>query len=154
MTEVAVVIGTYAGADHLPECVRSLTAQTHMPEEIVVVDASSERRHRRDRRRARARVRSSSQTTGSAFLYNHGAEQVTAPYVLLSNVDVSYDERCIELLAGALDADEQRFAADARQLDWDGARLVHGLTTLRRGAPLPRVLPRASPRSLCRTPTR
>jgi GT2 family glycosyltransferase len=132
MTEVAVVVGTYAGAAHLSECMRSLTAQTHMPEEIVVVDASSEDGTPEIAAELGARP-FVLPNKGLGALYNYGAEQVTAPYVLFSNVDVSYDERCIELLAGALDADEQRFAADARQLDWDGAGLVHGLTTLRRG---------------------
>jgi GT2 family glycosyltransferase len=132
MTEVAVVVGTYAGAAYLPECLRSLKAQTHAPAEIIVVDASSEDGtvELAVELGARALVTANK---GLGHLYNRGAEAVTAPYVLLSNVDVSYDDRCIELLCAALDADERRFAADARQLDWDGARLVHGLTTLRRG---------------------
>ena len=37
-----MVVGTYAGAAHLPECLRSLKTQTHAPSEIIVVDASSE----------------------------------------------------------------------------------------------------------------
>lgn len=140
MTDVAVVVGTYAGAAHLPECLRSLQAQTHAPTEILVVDASSEdgTAELAVELGARALV---TPNNGLGHLYNRGAEAVTAPYTLFSNVDVSYDDRCIELLCGALDADECRFAADARQLDWDGARLVHGLTTLRRGRLLHEFLP-------------
>jgi GT2 family glycosyltransferase len=132
MTDVAVVIGTYAGAAHLPECVRSLRAQTQPPAEIVVVDASSDdgTAEIATELGARAFVMPN---RGLGFLYNRGAEAASAPYLLLSNVDVSYDASCVAMLAAALDADERRFAADARQLDWDGARLVHGLTTLRRG---------------------
>jgi GT2 family glycosyltransferase len=132
MTEVAVVVGSYAGATHLTECLRSLRAQTHAPEEIVVVDASSADGTTEIAAELGARA-FVLPNNGLGSLYNRGAQAVTAPYVLFSNVDVSYDERCIELLAGALDADERRFAADPRQLDWNGARLVHGLTTLRRG---------------------
>jgi GT2 family glycosyltransferase len=132
MTEVAAVIGTYAGAVHLPECLRSLHAQTLPPAEIVVVDASS----------GDATVEIATElgaqalvvaNRGLGFLYNRGAEAASAPYLLLSNVDVSYDPSCIAMLVEALDADETRFAADARQLDWEGVRLVHGHTTLRRG---------------------
>lgn len=132
MTEVAAVIGSYAGAPHLGECLRSLQTQTHPPVEIIVVDASSEDTtvEIATELGARALVVAN---RGLGFLYNRGVEATSSPYLLLSNVDVSYDAHCIELLAEALDADEIRFAADARQLDWAGAQLVHGRTTLRRG---------------------
>jgi GT2 family glycosyltransferase len=140
MTEVAVVVGTYAGAAHLPECLRSLRAQTHAPAEIIVVDASSEdgTAELAVELGARALV---TPNNGLGHLYNRGADAVNAPYMLFSNVDVSYDDRCVEFLCDALDADERRFAADARQLDWDGGRLVHGLTTLRRGRFLHELFP-------------
>jgi GT2 family glycosyltransferase len=132
MTDVTAVIGSYTGASHLRECLRSLHAQTRPPAEVVVVDASSgdETVEIATELGARALV---VPNRGLGFLYNRGAEAASSPYLLLSNVDVSYDARCVELLADALDADESRFAADARQLGWAGAQLVHGRTTLRRG---------------------
>jgi GT2 family glycosyltransferase len=140
MIDVAVVIGTYEGADHVTECLRSLQAQTHRPTEIVVVDASSN-----DGTVEIAQELGASAlvvpNNGLGFLYNRGAENASAPYLLLSNVDVSYDATCIERLVEALNADESRFGADARQLDWDGAELVHGLTTLRRGPLLRQYFP-------------
>jgi GT2 family glycosyltransferase len=132
MTDVAVVIGTYAGAAHLPECVRSLRAQTQAPVEILVVDASSDDGTVEIATELGAEV-IVMPNRGLSRLYNRGADAAASPYILFSNVDVSYDARCIELLAAALDADESRFAADARQLDWEGVHLVHGRTTLRRG---------------------
>ena len=140
MKDVAVVIGTYEGADHLAECLRSLRAQTLAPAEIVIVDASS------NDGTVEIAGNLGAQTlvlpnNGLGFLYNRGAEQASAPYLLLSNVDVSYDASCIERLVEALEADESRFAADARQLDWEGVRLVHGLTTLRRGPLLHQYFP-------------
>jgi GT2 family glycosyltransferase len=132
MTEVAVVIGSYAGATHLRECLQSLRVQTLLPAEVIVVDASSDDGtvEIATELGARALV---VPNRGLGFLYNRGAEAASAPYLLLSNVDVSYDPSCIAMLADALDADESCFAADARQLDWEGVRLVHGRTTLRRG---------------------
>ncbi len=132
MPEIAAVVGSYAGEAHLTECLHSLRAQTVPPAELVVVDASSGDRSAEVAERSGARFLVVP-NRGLGFLYNRGVQAVSAPFVLLSNVDVSYDARCVELLADALDADESRFAADARQLDWAGARLVHGRTTLRRG---------------------
>jgi N-acetylglucosaminyl-diphospho-decaprenol L-rhamnosyltransferase len=140
MTDVAVVVGTYSGALHLAECLRSLQAQALSPAEIVVVDASSA-----DGTVELATALSARTLVvpnrGLGFLYNRGVEATSAPYVLFSNVDVSYDPQCVAELAGALDADERRFAADARQLDWSGTQLVHGQTTLRRGSLLGEYLP-------------
>ncbi|HEY5057533.1 MAG TPA: glycosyltransferase family 2 protein [Gaiellaceae bacterium] len=140
MPDVAAVVGSYAGEAHLPECLRSLRAQSVPPAELVVVDASSGDRSGEIAEREGARflvVRN----RGLGFLYNRGVEAVSAPFVLLSNVDVSYDERCLELLADALEANDRAFAADACQLGWDGTTLVHGYTTLRRGRMLREYFP-------------
>ena len=140
MPEIAAVVGSYEGEPHLPECLRSLRAQTVPPAELVVVDASSGDGSAEIAERSGARFLAVP-NRGLGFLYNRGVEAVSAPYVLLSNVDVSYDEGCLELLAGALDADPRAFAADARQLDWEGTSVVHGHTTLRRGRLLHEYLP-------------
>jgi N-acetylglucosaminyl-diphospho-decaprenol L-rhamnosyltransferase len=138
MGEVAAVIGNYEGERHLPDCLDSLAAQSHAPVETIVVDAGS-----RDRSAEIAAARGARVLTvpnrGLGSLYNAGARTASAPYVLLSNNDVAYDRRCLELLAAALDEDERRFAADPVQVDWSGERLVHARTVLRRG-PLLRVL--------------
>ncbi|MBX6370503.1 MAG: glycosyltransferase, partial [Rhodospirillales bacterium] len=78
---------------------------------------------------------------GLGFLYNRGAEAVTAEFILLSNPDVSFAPDCVELLARELDADETLFAADPRQDAWDGVALVHARATLRRGRLLRELLP-------------
>jgi GT2 family glycosyltransferase len=140
MADVSAVIGNYAGESHLPACVESLRRQTLPLAEIVVVDASSPDRSAEVARRLAEHVLIVP-NRGLGFLYNRGVEIASAPYILLSNVDVSYDERCVELLAAALGADERRFAADARQLDWEGERVVHAWTQLRRGRLLREYVP-------------
>ena len=140
MTEIAAVIGSYMGEPHLPECLRSLRAQTDRPVETIVVDASSGDRSREVAEAGGAHFLAVP-NRGLGFLYNRGLEALSAPYVLLSNVDVSYDARCLERLAAALDDDPAAFAADARQLDWTGTTLVHGRATLRRGRLLHEYLP-------------
>ena len=70
---------------------------------------------------------------GLGHLYNVGARSASSDYVFLANNDIALEKECLELLAAALDEDESRFAADALQLSWDGARTIHDETTLRRG---------------------
>ena len=43
---------------------------------------------------------------GLGHLYNEGAGATAAEFVLLLNNDVALDDRCLELLAAALAADE------------------------------------------------
>ena len=70
---------------------------------------------------------------GLGHLYNLGARAADSDYVLLSNNDVAYELDCLAELAAALDAEEQRFAADPTQLDWNDGRTIHARTTLTRG---------------------
>ena len=140
MTDVSVVIGNFQGESVLPACLDSLERQTVLPSEVVVADASST-----DGSRAIAEERGARwidlPNLGLGHLYNRGVEATASEYVLLSNNDVAYDERCIELLRHALDADRSLFAADPRQVNWDEDRLVHARTTLRRGSLLHELLP-------------
>jgi N-acetylglucosaminyl-diphospho-decaprenol L-rhamnosyltransferase len=140
MSDVAVVIGNYEGEHLLPDCLHSLEQQTVEPTEVVVVDASSTDGSAGVAGRLGARVLGA-RNNGLGYLYNRGVETVEAPFVLLANNDVSFDPRCVELLRDALLADRQCFSADPRQMDWDGSRLVHARTELRRGPLFHRVLP-------------
>ncbi len=140
MTDVAVVIGNYQGRDVLPECLRSLEYQTQMPSEVIVADASSSDGSDRLAHEWGARVERVP-NRGLGWLYNRGAEEARAEYVLLANNDVAFDPRCVALLAEALDADERRFAADPTQLSWDGSAYVHRRTTMSRGRLLRELVP-------------
>lgn len=132
MADIAVVVGNYQGEPYLEDCLRSLAAQSRVPTEIVVVDGASTDRSVELALEHGVQV-VKTDNKGLGFLYNRGLEATRAAYVLFSNNDVAFEERCFERLADALDADERRFAADPRQLDWDSGRTVHARTTLRRG---------------------
>jgi N-acetylglucosaminyl-diphospho-decaprenol L-rhamnosyltransferase len=132
VADVAVVVGNHEGESTLGECLESLARQSLAPVEILVVDAASTDESERIASAHGARfVRR--ENRGLGHLYNEGARLVAAPYVLLANNDVSFDRSCLELLAAALDARPLAFAADPRQLDWDGSGLVHARVELRRG---------------------
>jgi N-acetylglucosaminyl-diphospho-decaprenol L-rhamnosyltransferase len=140
MPEVAVVIGNWEGERVLGDCLASLAEQSLPPAEVVVVDASSADGSAALARSHGARVLLRP-NRGLGYLYNEGARAMQADYVLCANNDVALERRCLELLAAALDEDPYRFAADPRQLDWSGERLVHARVTLRRGPLLRQPLP-------------
>src|SRR5581483_2930964 len=75
------------------------------------------------------------------YLYNQAVARTRAAYVVLANADVSFDPRCVELLAQCLAKSDLLFAADPRQVDWSGARTIHARTTLRRGTLLRTLIP-------------
>ena len=140
MPEVAVVIGNYRGEHLLPDCLASLTAQTLAPSEVVVVDGASPDRSIEVAESLGARVLKR-ENRGLGHLYNQGAGATAAEFVLLLNSDVALDNRCLELLAAALSADSSLFAADPRQVAWEGGRNVKARTTLARGRLLREFIP-------------
>jgi GT2 family glycosyltransferase len=140
MPDVAVVIGNYCGEHLLVDCIASLRRQSLAPREVVVVDGASTDRSVEVAESLRARVLRR-ENRGLGYLYNEGARATAAELVLFLNNDVALDVRCLELLAGALAADESLFAADPRQVDWEEVRDVKARTTLARGRLLREYIP-------------
>jgi N-acetylglucosaminyl-diphospho-decaprenol L-rhamnosyltransferase len=140
VTEVTVIVGNFQGADHLPACLESLAAQTRPPAEVIVVDAGSTDESRTIAIALGAHLLERP-NNGLGWLYNEGARAAQTDYVLLANPDVAFDARCLELLTDALDSDGTIFAADPRQLDWNGEKTIHARTTLRRGPLLRTAIP-------------
>lgn len=143
MTEpraVTVVIGNYEGAALLPACLESLAVQDLPPLEVIVVDAGSNDESAAIAHRHGATVIAAA-NRGLGSLYNRGVAAARTPYVVVANNDLAFDSSCLGLLAAALDDDETVFAADPRQHDWSGERLIHARTTLRRGSLLREPIP-------------
>jgi N-acetylglucosaminyl-diphospho-decaprenol L-rhamnosyltransferase len=140
VSDVSVVVANYQGEAVLADCLESLARQSERPAEIIVADAGSTDRSREIAARFGARWLERP-NLGLGHLYNSGAALSTTEYVLLSNNDVALEDRCLALLCSALSADASLFAADPRQMDWGGTRLVHGHTTLRRGRLLHELVP-------------
>lgn len=140
MPDVTVVIGNHQGEAVLTDCLESLRTQTLPPAETIVVDGGSTDRSEEVARAYGARWLPC-ENIGLGHLYNRGAEAADTEMVLMANNDVAFDERCLELLREPLLDDETLFAADARQMDWSGQRLVHARATLRRGSIFRELLP-------------
>ena len=140
MADVAVVVGNHQGEQLLRECLESLAAQSRRPAKVIVADGASTDRSREIAEELGAEFLAAP-NNGLGFLYNLGARSTDCDYVLFSNNDVAYEPDCLELLTGALEADERRFAADPTQLDWSGACVIHARTTIGRGRLLREHLP-------------
>jgi GT2 family glycosyltransferase len=138
--DVAVVIGNYRGEQLLGDCLASVQRQSLPPREVLVVDGASPDRSVEVAEALGTRVLRR-ENRGLGYLYNEGARAASSDLVLLLNNDVALDEHCLELLAGALAADESLFAADPRQVDWEGVRDVKARTTLARGRLLREYIP-------------
>jgi GT2 family glycosyltransferase len=138
--EIAVVVGNYQGEQVLPDCLESLRAQSRPAREVIVVDGASSDGSGAVAARFGARFMAEP-NLGLGHLYNTGARATACAYVLLCNNDVAFEPECIERLAEALDDDERRFAADPTQLAWDGSRVIHARTLVRRGRLLHEYIP-------------
>ncbi len=140
MVDVAVVIANYQGERVLGDCLESLARQTVPPSEVLVVDAGSTDRSGEIARGLGATVLET-ENRGVGHLYNVGARAARSPFLLLANNDVAFDLDCLELLAAELDGHPQRFAADPCQREWEGGRVIHARSTIRRGPLLRQPLP-------------
>ncbi len=129
--DVTVVVANYAGDEVLAPCLESIARQSDAPLEVLVLDAGATERAESIAEEHGAR-RLPRPNRGVGYLYNEGARAARGRLVLLVNNDVVLDEQCLERLVVELDRDPDRFAADPKQLGFDGA-LVHGRATLRRG---------------------
>jgi GT2 family glycosyltransferase len=132
VTAVAAVIGNFNGEHVLGDCLESLERQSLPPNEVLVVDGSSSDGSVELARSRGVRV-IVNDNRGLGALYNRGVAATAAPLVVLLNNDVALDARCVEELAAPF-GDASVFAADARQLDWAGASVIHARTTLTLGA--------------------
>ena len=138
--ETAVVVANYAGDDVLDECLRSVAAQTRPAAELTVVDAGPTDGAARISGRHGARLLRRP-NRGLGYLYNEGARASRADLVLLLNNDVALEPTCVEELVAAFATSDGLFAADPRQVGWDGTVLVHGRASLRRGPLVRQPLP-------------
>lgn len=138
--ETAVVVANYAGDDVLDECLRSVAAQTRPAAELIVVDAGPTEGAARVGERHGARLLHRP-NRGLGYLYNEGARASRAELVLLLNNDVALEPTCVEELVAAFATSDDLFAADPRQVGWDGKALVHGRASLCRGPLVRQPLP-------------
>jgi GT2 family glycosyltransferase len=120
------------GAEHLRIALPTLKQQTYPSLEILVVDSGS--------RDSSADVAAENNVTwvglaenrGLAAACNRGAAKAQGEYLIFLNNDMRFPPDFVRYLVEILRDGGDVFAADARQLDWEGSRQIHLRTRLRR----------------------
>jgi GT2 family glycosyltransferase len=112
------VIPNWNGRRWLPECLRSLSAQTRPADELIVVDNGSRDGSLEYLRDEHPSVRALAQgrNTGFAYAANRGIDAARGELVALINTDVVLSEDWLERMVAALDARPAAASAACKML--------------------------------------
>jgi len=124
-SRVSVVLVNWNGAEHLRVCLPSLAAQSLKPLEIIVVDNCSSDNSVEVAESFAVRWLPLQVNLGLGPALNRGAKIAKGDFVLFVNNDMRFDPGFVASLVGALQSDEQIFAADGMQFNWDGTSRPH-----------------------------
>jgi GT2 family glycosyltransferase len=124
---VSVVIPNWNGRRWLPECLRSLAAQTRLADEVIVVDNGSgdgSLEFLRDQY-PRVRVLAQGRNTGFAYAANRGIEAARGELVALVNTDVVLSPEWLERMVAALRARPEAASAACKMLSLNDPAVVY-----------------------------
>jgi GT2 family glycosyltransferase len=133
---VSVVIVNWNGAQHLRICLPSLLSQSFAPLEIIVVDNRSLDDSAEVAKSYGVRWLPLEENPGLAPALNRGAKIAKGDLLLFVNNDMRFDPGFVSALAKPFERDEEIFATDGMQFNWDGTvrgHLAARLTNLRLG---------------------
>jgi GT2 family glycosyltransferase len=122
---VSVIIVNWNGAEDLRVCLPSLLSQSLRPLEIIVVDNCSSDDSVDVARSIGVRWLPMETNLGLAPSLNRGAKIASGDLLLFVNNDMRFDPEFIAALVEALETDDEIFATDGMQFNWDGTLRVH-----------------------------
>jgi GT2 family glycosyltransferase len=122
---VSVIIANWNGAEHLGLCLPSLASQSFRSLEIIVVDNRSSDDSAGVARRLGARWLLLETNLGLAPALNRGATIARGDLLLFVNNDMRFDPGFVAALVEPLERDEEIFATDGMQFNWDGTVRGH-----------------------------
>jgi glycosyltransferase involved in cell wall biosynthesis len=106
-SQISVIIPAHNAAQHLPECLRSLSESSVAPLEVIVVDDGSTDGGRRIAEQFGARVLSTERRSGPAAARNLGARNARGGILFFLDADVCVHPDTIERVAEAFARDPQ-----------------------------------------------
>jgi GT2 family glycosyltransferase len=122
---VSVIIVNWNGAEHLRVCLPSLASQSFEPLEIIVVDNCSSDDSAEVARSLGVRWLPLETNLGLAPAMNRGAEIARGDLLLFVNNDMRFDPEFVAVLVEPLEGDDEIFATDGMQFNWDGTVCEH-----------------------------
>lgn len=123
--KVSVVIVNWNGAKHLRLCLPSLVSQSFKSLEIIVVDNRSSDESAEVAQSHGARWLPLEKNLGLAPALNRGASIADGDLLLFVNNDMRFDPGFVAALIEPLDREEEIFATDGMQFNWDGTLRGH-----------------------------
>lgn len=132
---VSIIMVNWNGARYLRECLPSLRSQSFPSLEIVVVDNLSSDDSADVANHYGARWLPLRENIGLAPALNRGAAIAAGDLLLFVNNDMRFDPQFVAALVEPLQIDEDIFAIDGMQFNWDGTvrgHLAARLTNARR----------------------
>jgi len=127
---VSVIIVNWNGAGHLRVCLPSLASQTFKSLEIIVVDNRSSDDSAEVASSFGVRWLLLEKNLGLAPALNRGAAIAAGDLLLFVNNDMRFDPGFVAALVEPIERDEDVFAADGMQYNWDGTVREHLATRL------------------------
>jgi GT2 family glycosyltransferase len=132
---VSAIIVNWNGAHHLRICLPSLLSQSLQSLEIIVVDNGSKDDSAEVTRELQARWLPLEKNVGLAPALNRGAAAATGDFLLFINNDMRFDPGFVAALVEPLEKNEEIFATDGMQFNWDGSERGHLAARLARSMP-------------------
>ena len=123
--KVSVIIVNWNGAEHLRLCLPSLVSQSFKSLEIIVVDNRSSDDSAEVTRSHGALWLPLENNLGLAPGLNRGATIAKGDLLLFVNNDMRFDPGFVSALVEPLERDEEIFATDGMQFNWDGSVRGH-----------------------------
>ncbi len=127
---VSVIIANWNGAEHLRLCLPSLASQSFRSLEIIIVDNRSSDDSAEVAGSLGARWLLLGKNLGLAPALNRGAAIASGDLLLFVNNDMRFDPGFVAALVEPLEKDEEIFATDGMQFNWDGTVRGHLATRL------------------------
>ncbi len=127
---VSVIMVNWNGAAHLRLCLPSLAAQSFRSLEVIVVDNGSSDDSAEVARSFGVRWLPLGVNLGLAPALNRGAAIAQGGLLLIVNNDMRFDPGFVASLAEPFENDQEIFATDAMQFNWDGSSCAHAALRL------------------------
>jgi N-acetylglucosaminyl-diphospho-decaprenol L-rhamnosyltransferase len=132
---VSAIIVNWNGAHHLRICLPSLLSQSFTSLEVIVVDNDSQDDSAEVAREFQARWLPLDKNVGLAPALNRGAAIAAGDFLLFINNDMRFDAGFVAALVESLEKNEEIFATDGMQFNWDGSEHGHLAARLARSRP-------------------
>lgn len=128
---ISVIVLNYNGKDLLPDCLSSLCNQSYLDFEIIVADnGSTDESKQIVCRYNTVKFLELGRNYGFGKGNNLAAKSAKGEYIFFVNNDMRFDKDCVWELVKVIKEDENIFAVDATQYNWEGTRIIHGKTLL------------------------